>query len=464
VGPRLKASGGGIVVLATVMAAIILAGGPGTGGGGVDTYNLAVLEGTNGVSCDTTPTRESTPVAAGDVPLGATACTFNQAWQAASQTAHDRIIVKADTYSTQSLLTRSNQPTCDERGANGTGVQFVMASGVAVNGIVVGDEATFGAGNQTVQCVTFTADDEHTWESTGTINISNATDATLEDMVIDHEFAEDKAVFWRGRTNRTTLRRVDLCCVTDEKMMESIITSSTASATTTIEDNSDIWLVDSVFHEMRRTGSGVHNECFLAPAVPGLRIERTHWYGCTVMNLNVGAYDAGGVTMTDVPNHNFYWANNIFESPTDLDETVGDKNFGPFFQGCAEPDWALKTGWVVEYNIIESGWYSGGGTGCGDTGLIFRGNITRVNAVCPGGTRTYSVFAMTCSGTGNQNIASGTIFSGTNFTSIAGHDWTYPPGAAWIDDGDTGNYPALDFTGAARYLGAGPDVGPYEDG
>lgn len=110
-GTRLKATGGALIVMAVLLATIQGNGGPGvtptptptpTATPGSSDFNLAVKQGTNGVDCDSTPTREGTPFAYGDAPLSATACTLDQASDAAS--CSDRVAVLSSTL-TNGLVT-----------------------------------------------------------------------------------------------------------------------------------------------------------------------------------------------------------------------------------------------------------------------------------------------------------------------------------------------------------------------
>jgi hypothetical protein len=210
---------------------------------------------------------------------------------------------------------------------------------------------------------------------------------------------------------------------------------------------------------MRRNSPDVHNECFLAPAVPGLTLNRTHWYGCNVMNINIGAFgDSVGYSQS-----NFHWTNNVFESPTDRNEN--DKTGFPFFQGCNSPSMSTKPGWVVEYNVWETSWYDCSPYGGGDSGLTVRGNIGRPNMYsCLTGSVNYEYNVWQNRTCGSTDKVSSTLFTSANFTNMDGHDWTPRPGAFQIDKGNPSSYVAVDINQGARPIGAGPDAGPYEYG
>ena len=47
-------------------------------------------------------------------------------------------------------------------------------------------------------------------------------------------------------------------------------------------------------------------------------------------------------------------------------------------------------------------------------------------------------------------------------TAQAPGDYRLVSGSPLINQGTTGNYPSLDFTGLSRFVGSAPDVGAYE--
>jgi chitodextrinase len=399
-----------------------------------DTGNTANLwVDTNGGSCS----RSTSPVAYSD---GAACADFNAAWQAAS--AGDMVRVQAGNYGNQFFNSHSPAMTAP-------GVTFRASGGtVAIGKLDIGDDpGNFGSGRgrQDVDWLTLVGD----FRPNGVTLLRHTNSVTFDGWTWNQGFQARKAIFWVGDTDRTTIRNSDICCTTDDKLMESTVPSPGFGA------NANITIEYTKIHSMRRNHTGVHNECFLAMATPGLTLRGTHWYGCNVMNLNIGAFGAAA----PYSQSNYHWVNNIFEAPTNLNEN--DKTGLPFFQGCNQPNWKTKPGWVVEYNVFETGWYSP--ADCGDTGLTLRGNVGALGGMCPVG----AVFSRniwrdrTC---GATDLYLPTILSPLNFVNILGHNWTYPAGAFQIDKGDPASYPTHDVAGRTRYTGAAPDAGPYEYG
>jgi chitodextrinase len=372
----------------------------------------------------------------------AAACaTFDAAWKAAAM--GDVVGIRAGTYGGQTM---SNRPV---RGTS-PGVTFRAVGGtVVVNGAMkVGEDSAFGGpGKRPADWITLIG--PFTFAS---LSFANTTNITVDGFVVDKKWNTGKAVFFGGNTDRTTLRHADICCNYDTPLMESTVPGPASAG---YGPNSNITFADAKIHDMRRSASNVHNECFLAPATPGLTLTRTHWYGCNVMNINIGAFGDSRPYSQD----NYTWINNIFESPTNRNEN--DKTGYPFFQGCNYANPANKTGWVVAYNIMETSWYA-----CsGENGLVLRGNVGKLGSVCLKGdvTYEYNVWSDRSCGGSTDRVRAG-LFSSTNFTDIAAHDWTYRPGAYQIDRGDPTNHPDTDITGRGRPVGAAPDAGPYEYG
>jgi chitodextrinase len=387
---------------------------------------------TNGGSCS----RSTSPVAYSD----AAACaSFNAAWQAAS--AGETVRVQAGNYGNQFFNSHSPAMTAP-------GVTFRATGGtVSVAAIDIGDDpGNFGSGRgrQDVDWLTFVGPVSATG---GVTRLRHTTNVTFDGWTWNQGFAQRKSVLWLGDTDRTTIRNSELCCSTDYQIMESTVPSPGFGA------NSNITIEYTKIHSMRRTSNTVHTECFMAPATPGLTLRGTHWWGCNVMNINVGAFgDSAPYQQT-----NHHWVNNVFEAPTNL--TENDKTGLPFFQGCNAPSWGTKPGWVVEYNVFETPWYTP--AACGDTGLTLRGNVGSIGLKCPVGA-AYSKNIWRERACGATDIHLPTILSALNFINILAHDWTYAAGAFQIDKGDPGNYPTHDAAGMTRYSGAAPDAGPYE--
>jgi hypothetical protein len=352
----------------------------------------------------------------------------------------DTVGVRAGTYGSQTMSNRSvrgSAPGVTFRAVGGT---VTVAGGMSFGQ----DNAWGGPGQYKADWITLIGPYVF-----GSLTFAHTSNITIDGFTINKQFSTGKAVFFIGETDRTTLRHADICCNLNGPLMESIMPGPPSAG---YGPNSNITFEDAKIHDIRRNSTDVHNECFLAPATPGLTLTRTHWYGCNVININVGAYaDMGAYNQS-----NYVWTNNIFESPTNMNEN--DKTGYPFIQGCNTPDPSKKPGWILAYNIIETGWYP-----CsGDSGLTMRGNLMRVNACPKGAVFDFNIFSdRTC---GSTDKVFSSLFSSANFKNIAGHDWTYPAGAYQIDKGNPANYPSTDFNGGQRMFGSAPDAGAYEYG
>jgi hypothetical protein len=339
--------------------------------------------------------------------------------------------------------------TLSDRRVPGTspGVTFSAVGGtVSINGeLQIGEDSVWdGTGQHRADWITLIGP-----FTFGNVVLAHATNITIDRFTIDKKWQTGKAVLWIGETDKTTLRNAEICCNRNEPLMEAIMLGPPSAG---YGPNSNITIEDAEIHGMRRDSVDVHSECFLAPATPGLTLNRTHWHGCNVMNINIGAY----ADMDAYDQRDYQWTNNIFESPTNRNES--DKTGYPFIQGCNPPDWSKKPGWILAYNIFETGWYP-----CpGDDGLTLRGNLGEFPE-CPKGAVSYEFNIWSdrsCGGSTDRLVTS--LFSSANFTNIAAHDWAYTAGAVQIDKGDPANYPAIDIALHARPVGAGPDAGPYE--
>jgi hypothetical protein len=381
--------------------------------------------------------RQSTAGAYSD---SAACASFDAAWKAASM--GDVVGVRAGSYGSQTMSNRSVR-------GSAPGVTFRAVGGtVSIAGeLKIGEDSAWGgAGQRKADWITLIG--PYTF---GQVTFAHTTNVTIDGFAIDKKWAAGKAVFFTGDTDKTTLRNADICCNLNTPLMESIMPGPASAG---YGPNANITFEDATIHSMRRNSTDVHNECFLAPATPGLTLNRTHWYGCNVMNINIGAYG----DMSSINQSNYTWTNNIFESPTNM--TENDKTGYPFIQGCNTPDQTKKPGWVLAYNIIETGFYP-----CpGETGLTLRGNIGKLGGACLKGTVTYEYNVWQDRTCGTTDKVTSTLFSNTNFTDIANHNWAPKPGAFQIDKGNPANYPATDINNRPRASGQAPDAGPYEYG
>jgi hypothetical protein len=205
------------------------------------------------------------------------------------------------------------------------------------------------------------------------------------------------------------------------------------------------------FHDAIQGSSGTHTECLLVVAADGLTVERSTFSNCqstgplyiTVINLAGAQATCRGI----VVQNNWFFGNGSqaahFENDCDILVRYNSFSAGAF-------------PYLLPYNN-----HPGGSqrtvtlVGNYGTAPVFEGNGS-----CPSPPSnfvfSYNVFVgTTCAGTGNVSVSS------TNFVNPAS-DLHLLSGANAVDRGTTGNYPADDFDGQARYMGSAPDAGADE--
>jgi len=213
----------------------------------------------------------------------------------------------------------------------------------------------------------------------------------------------------------------------------------------------NIVLSDIYFHDAVQGSNGEHTECLLVIAADGLTVERSTFWNCgstgplyiTVINISGAQATCRGITVQN----NWFFGNGSqaahFENDCDILVRYNSFSAGAF-------------PYLLPYNN-----HPGGSqrtvTLVGNYGTAprFEGNGS-----CPSPPSnfvfSYNVFVgTTCAGPGNLSV------SATNFVNPSS-DLHLLAGANAIDRGTTGNYPADDFDGQARYTGSAPDAGADE--
>jgi hypothetical protein len=226
---------------------------------------------------------------------------------------------------------------------------------------------------------------------------------------------------------------------------------------------SSVTFINFKFHDVRVTGSEVHNECVYSTA-GNLTVKRSHFWNCPTMDLfitrgnwwNQPAY--GGITIE----------NNVFEHPT-MEESGSWHYYGLLFGGQLRYDGAPLRDLKVRYNTFEnavslesgfratgdSEWVGnvGGGWDC-IPGMEFRANVGQK---CSASDKKVSV-ASSCGPPGCPRART----AAQGWVNPAKHDFRLKGGAPAINAGDPKDFPRLDKDGKRRPVGRRPDAGAYE--
>jgi hypothetical protein len=226
---------------------------------------------------------------------------------------------------------------------------------------------------------------------------------------------------------------------------------------------SHVAFVNFDFHDVRVTGSEVHNECVYSNG-PNLTVRRSHFWKCPTMDLfitrgtwwNQPAY--GGVTIE----------NNVFEHST-MEGADSWHYYGLLFGGQLSEGGAPIRDLKVRYNTFEqsvslvdsfratgnSEWVGnvGGGWDC-IPGMKFRHNVgEKCSASDKKVARPSSCGPPACR----------TVVTATQgWVDPAKHDFRLKAGAPAINAGDPSDFPRIDKAGKARPARGKPDAGAYE--
>lgn len=226
---------------------------------------------------------------------------------------------------------------------------------------------------------------------------------------------------------------------------------------------SHVTFVNFTFHDVRVTGSQIHNECVYSSG-PNLTVKRSHFWNCPTMDLfitrgtwwNQPAY--GGVTIE----------NNVFEHST-MEEPGSWHHYGLLFGGQLRHGGAPLRDLKVRYNTFEqavgldagftavgdSEWVGnvGGGWDC-IRGMRFRGNVGKKCAPTDKSTSVPS----SCGPPACSRLRT----ASQGWVDPARHNFRLKRGAPAIDAGDPRDFPRVDKDGRRRPVGRRPDAGAYE--
>jgi hypothetical protein len=226
---------------------------------------------------------------------------------------------------------------------------------------------------------------------------------------------------------------------------------------------SNVTFVDFNFHDVRVTGSQIHNECMYATA-PNLTVRRSHFWNCPTMDLFV----TRGTWWNQPPYGGVTIENNVFEHST-MEGSASWHYFGLLFGGqLREGDTPLQD-LKVRYNTFEqavglddgfratgdSEWVGniGGGWAC-IPGMNFRHNVgQKCSATDKGVARPSSCGPPACGGR---------VAATQGWMNPAKHDFRLKPGAPGVNAGDPKDFPRVDKDGNGRPVRGKPDAGAYE--
>jgi hypothetical protein len=300
-------------------------------------------------TCDSTPTRQGTAVALSSLPAGALACTFDQAWDAA--TAGDQIGVKAGTYTTPQCIT----------GDKASDTKIIGEGAVTV--LVDGSECVAVFGGESAIGILGT----HVWIENITVETGSSTgvgigirvwpggdDATLVDVPVNGDFAavyvEGDSLLWSGGVLRDSASPPQMTCFNGASLplwlfagnlviedvtfgISNRVDTPTPNQGTCGEDGiphietvrfedaaDNVTLRRNTFVAGSEIGSG---HIFSSSAITGMKLIGNYWgeSADNPMILQMGSLSASGGTMIayntfdpgafSLATYNFPWVGNI---------------------------------------------------------------------------------------------------------------------------------------------------------
>ena len=200
-------------------------------------------------------------------------------------------------------------------------------------------------------------------------------------------------------------------------------------------------VVDGVsFHDVTRSGSGVHVECLLVGGTIGFVLRNSRFSNCDVFDVSIGQMNDSAPPSNITVENNFFGASNGYFS-FDINTTT-----------------ASLSNVLIRNNSSPQQMYLG-------NALPVLSNVRVIANVAPISASncearilySYNVWQGGACGATDVSAASG-------FRNPAANDLHLVAGAAAIDRGDPSGYPATDIDGQARPQGARPDAGADEAG
>jgi hypothetical protein len=205
-------------------------------------------------------------------------------------------------------------------------------------------------------------------------------------------------------------------------------------------DNRNIVVDGVTFHDVTRSGSGVHVECLLVGGTDGFVLRNSRFSNCDVFDVSIGQMNDSGPPRNITVENNFFGGSNGYFSFDINTMTASLSNV------------------LIRNNSSPQQMYFG-------NALPILSNVRVVSNVAP-------ISASNCEGRilYSHNVWQGGACGATDLNAAAGfrnpaaNDLHLVAGAAAIDRGDPSSYPAADFDGQARPQGAHPDAGADEAG
>jgi hypothetical protein len=386
--------------------------------------------------------------------------SLNAAYQAASP--GDKIRVQGGTYAAQSLAWKASaaSPAVDIQPVAGATVNLASLNisgswvsfknfaqlGVGASGLTIGNSAA----------------------NLSTIPTDITVDGGSGYSVVDGQSATQPVFYFRGAQN-VTLKKLDVGNSNNNSLVMGDQNQNYGGLTNIVMDQ-------VVFHDAHKdVGNPTHTECFFAQGIQGLTLTRSRFFRCVPQDLFITRNSTGPGPSDHIIE------NNIFEAPMTAGNSANSGGYSVQFFNQSPA--MTVTNMVFRHNVIEGGILltdntlsfpvSAGsptklvgniilgdqltGTGQGGCsqsgqGVTWKSNVM-VTGSCSGTNQTYaSLSAIRASLTGPTG-------------DIAGNDNYVPAsGSLVIDKGDATDFPTTDLLGIARFLGVGPDAGPYEAG
>jgi chitodextrinase len=199
----------------------------------------------------------------------------------------------------------------------------------------------------------------------------------------------------------------------------------------------------STFHGARVTDGVSHVECIQTWGVNGLTVRASRFYDCEHFNMLFTRTSVVGSPTNILIENNFfdccrsgYYSVYLGDGGGEVWTNVTIRN------NSSNKDFGIGTRNTTGPNIQYYGNIAPGLDGCGRSGVVADYNVWYAGSKC---------------GTHDKVAASG-------FANPAAYDFHLVPGAAAIDSGNPGSYPATDIDGDSRPGGTAPDAGADETG
>jgi hypothetical protein len=201
----------------------------------------------------------------------------------------------------------------------------------------------------------------------------------------------------------------------------------------------DIVIDGVTFHDWTRTSASVHTECLQIAGGVGVTIRNSVFRDCAVFAVSITEYNGSG------PPTDYLIENNVFGS-----------SIGGYYSLQFNSNASALRNILIRNNSSTQAFLIDNGQGTLQNVRVV-GNVAPLVAWGCSSRITYShnVWQGVACAASDRNAAAG-------FVDAGALDLHLLAGAAAIDAGDPGNYPATDIDGQPRPGGAAPDAGAHE--